>query len=80
MDTTRTDESFLYQKEQDGWLVTIHGDFAEMLHIDAARNTSLYEVYEAPIDKIRAAIKDLKTQGYTLVYSLNLNLKSLIES
>jgi len=76
----RTDESFLYQKGPDGWLVTVHGDFAEMLHVDAARNTSLYECYEAPIDRIRAAIKELQLNGYKLCYDLDLRLKPFVKA
>lgn len=76
----RQDESFLYQKDQDGWLVTIRGDFAEMVMIDTASNRSLYERYEAPLEKIRLAVKELKSEGFSLVYSLDLRLKPLVET
>ena len=76
----RQDESFLYQKDQAGWLVTIRGDFAEMVMIDTFSNRSLYERYEAPLEKIRLAVKELKSEGFALVYSLDLRLKPLVET
>lgn len=80
MPAVRQDEAFLYQKDAtDGWLVTIRGDFAEMVHIDPASAKSMYERYEAPIEKIRAAIKTLLNDGFSLAYSLDLNIKPLIE-
>lgn len=75
----RQDESFLYQKDQDGWLVTTRGDFAEMVKIDISSNRSQYERYEAPLEKVRLAVKELRAKGYSLVYSLDIKLKPLIE-
>ena len=76
----RHDEVFLYQKDDcDGWLVTLRGDFAEMLHVDPTLAQSKYERYEAPIDLIRDAVKDLRSKGYALAYSLDLAWKPLIE-
>ena len=74
----RQDESYLYQKDCDGWLVTIRGDFAEMVKISTASNNSLYEKYEAPLEKIHEAVKELRSEGYILSYSLNLELKPLV--
>lgn len=77
----RTDESFLYQKDSsDGWLVTLRGDFAEMVHVDPAQARSNFERYEAPLEKIRAAVKELRLEGYSLAYSLDLALRPLIEA
>jgi hypothetical protein len=77
--TTR-DEVFLYQvAENDAWLVTLRGDFAEMLRIDPSESISKYERYEAPLEKVREAVRELRAEGYTLCYSLNLNIKRLVE-
>lgn len=76
----RQDQAFLYQRDEDGWLVTTRGDFAEMLHVSAADCKSLYERYEAPLEKIRAAVKELQSDGYKLCYSLDLNLRPLVEA
>jgi len=74
------EEVFLYSlSENDAWLVTVRRDFAEMLHINPSRGVSLYEKYEAPINKIRKAIKDLKQEGYTFCGSIDLKLKVLAE-
>jgi hypothetical protein len=79
MRSTRFDESFLYQKDpRDGWVVTLHGDFAEMLRVDPATARSKYERYEAPLQSIREAVQELRSEGYTLVYSLDLQLRELI--
>jgi hypothetical protein len=79
MDCYRHDESFLYQKdEHDGWVVTLYGDFAEMLRIDPAKARSKYERYEAPTETIKEAVQKLRTKGYSLVYSLDLKLRDLI--
>ena len=50
-----------------------------MLHVDTALAQSKYERYEAPIDLIRDAVKDLRSKGYALAYSLDLAWKPLIE-
>ena len=71
-------ESFLYQKDNEGWLVTVRGDFAEMVKISTRTNFSLYEEYKAPLDKIREAIKELKEEGYSFCYSINLELKPFV--
>ena len=79
MSCVRADESFLYQKDaRDGWVVTLHGDFAEMLRVDPATARSKYERYEAPLQSIREAVQELRSEGYTLVYSLDLQLRELI--
>lgn len=71
-------EVFVYQKDDnDGWIVTIRGDFAEMLHVDPQAAKSMYEKYEAPLEKVRAAVQDLRDKGFALVYSVDLNLKQL---
>ena len=80
MTTAIRDQVFLYQvAEDDAWLVTLRGDFAEMLRINPAKSVSKYERYEAPLTKIREAVKELRSEGYTLCYSLDLNIKQLVE-
>lgn len=74
------EEVFLYSlSENDAWLVTIRRDFAEMLHINPQRGVSLYEKYEAPLEKIRMAIRDLQEEGYVFKGSIDLKLKQLAE-
>jgi hypothetical protein len=81
MNTTKVrDEVFLYQAASDeAWLVTIRGDFAEMLRVNPEKVVSRYERYEAPLEKIREAVSELRAAGYTLSYSLSLDFKKLIE-
>jgi hypothetical protein len=76
----RQDQAFLYQRDDDGWLVTVRGDFAEMLHVSPSSCRSLYERYEASTEKIRLAIKELQAEGYKLSYSIDLKLKTLVEA
>lgn len=79
--TIRQDEAFMYRNSagSDGWLVTIRGDFGEMLHVDIDQHKSLYERYEAPIEKIRAYAKSLSKKGYKVVAGLDLAWKPYIE-
>lgn len=75
----RQDEAFMYRNGTDGWLVTVRGDFGEMLHVDLERQKPLYERYEAPIDKIRAAAQELVSEGYKVVAGLDLAWKPYID-
>jgi hypothetical protein len=71
-------EVFLYQSsDKDGWLVTLRGDFAEMLRVNPQEGVSKYELYEAPLPRVREAVKELRAEGYTLCYSLDLRLRKL---
>jgi hypothetical protein len=49
-----------------------------MLRVDPATARSKYERYEAPLQSIREAVQELRSEGYTLVYSLDLQLRELI--
>lgn len=71
----RQDETFLYRNGTEGWLITIRGDFGEMLRVDTQEYKSLYERYEAPIEKIRAATQELVSEGYKVVAGLELAWK-----
>ena len=74
------DQVFLYAiSDEDAWLVTVRRDFAEMVHINPSRRVSLYEKYEAPVEKIRKAIQDLKEEGFRFVGFIDLKLKELAE-
>ena len=73
-------ESFIYQKGNDGYLVTIRGDFAEMTKVDLDRKVSKYIRLEAPVDHIRSSVAKLVNQGYRLSNQLELGWQRLIDA
>jgi hypothetical protein len=75
-----TMESFIYAKNNDGYLVTIRGDFAEMTKVDMERQVSKYIRLEAPVDHIRMSVKKLVSQGYKLSNRLELSWQRLIDA
>lgn len=75
-----TMESFIYEKGNDGYLVTIRGDFAEMTKVDLDRQVSKYIRLEAPVDHIRSSVKKLVNQGYKLSNQLELSWQRFIEA
>lgn len=75
-----TMESFIYAKGNDGYLVTIRQDFAEMTKVDLERQVSKYIRLEAPVDHIRSSVKKLVNQGYKLCNQLDLGWESFIKS
>ena len=68
----RQDVSFLYQKDNSGYLVTIRGDFAEMTKVDIEKHCSKYIRLEAPTQVIRQSVRKLVKQGYKLSQDLEL--------
>ena len=77
--TMRQDTSFLYRKPQaeDGYLITVRGDFAEMTKVNCSKHTSRYVRLEAPTKIIRQAVSKLTKQGYKLCVSLDLQWRDL---
>jgi hypothetical protein len=73
-------ESFIYEKGNDGYLVTIRGDFAEMTKIDLERQVSKYIRLEAPVEHIRSSVKKIVSQGYKLSNQLELTWQRFIEA
>jgi hypothetical protein len=73
-------ESFIYQKGNDGYLVTIRGDFAEMTKVDLERQVSQYIRLEAPVEHIRSSVKNIVAQGYKLSNQLELTWQRFIEA
>jgi len=73
----RQDHSFLYQKDNDGYLITIRGDFAEMLRVNVLEKRSQYIKLEAPINVIRKSVNILIGQGYRQKRDLDLSWKPL---
>lgn len=73
----RQDVSFLYTKENTGYLVTLRGDFAEMTKVDVDRHCSKYIRLEAPTDVIRQSVRKLVKQGYKLSQELELAWRAL---
>ncbi|NBR26437.1 MAG: hypothetical protein EBU08_22190 [Micrococcales bacterium] len=73
----RQDYSFLYQKNSDGYLVTIRGDFAEMTRVNVVEKRSQYIKLEAPVDVIRQSVNQLIGRGYRQVKALELSWKAL---
>jgi hypothetical protein len=73
----RQDVSFLYTKENTGYLVTLRGDFAEMTKVDVVKHRSEYIRLEAPIQVIRQSVRKLVKQGYKLSQDLELSWRSL---
>lgn len=75
-----TMESFIYAKGNDGYLVTIRQDFAEMTKVDIERQVSKYIRLEAPVDHIRSSVKKLLSQGYKLCNQLDLGWENFVKS
>ena len=75
-----TMESFIYEKGNDGYLVTIRGDFAEMTKVDLDRQVSKYIRLEAPVDYVRSSVKKLIDQGYKLSNQLELGWQRFIDA
>ena len=75
-----TMESFIYAKNNDGYLVTIRGDFAEMTKVDLDRQVSKYVRLEAPVEHIRLSVKKLIRQGYKLSNQLELGWQRFIDA
>jgi hypothetical protein len=73
-------ESFIYAKDNDGYLVTIRGDFAEMTKVDLDRQVSKYIRLEAPVEHIRSSVKKLISQGYKLSNQLELSWQRFIDA
>ena len=73
----RQDYSFLYQKNSDGYLVTIRGDFAEMTRVNVVEKRSQYIKLEAPVDVIRQSVNQLIGRGYRQVKALELSWRAL---
>ena len=73
----RQDYSFLYQMNDDGYLITIRGDFAEMLRVNVLEKRSQYIKFEAPIDVIRKSVNLLIGQGYRQKRDLDLSWRPL---
>jgi len=73
----RQDYSFLYQKNSDGYLVTIRGDFAEMTRVNVVEKRSQYIKLEAPVDVIRQSVNQLIGRGYQQVKALELSWRAL---
>lgn len=75
----RQDTSFLYRKPagENGYLITIRGDFAEMTKVNCSKHTSQYVRLEAPTEVIRQAVTKLTKQGYKLCISLDLQWRDL---
>lgn len=75
----RQDTSFLYRKPagENGYLITIRGDFAEMTKVNCSKHTSQYVRLEAPTEIIRQAVAKLTKQGYKLCISLDLKWRDL---
>lgn len=73
-------ESFIYAKDNDGYLVTIRGDFAEMTKVDLDRQVSKYIRLEAPVDYVRSSVKKLVSQGYKLSNQLELGWQRFIDA
>jgi len=73
----RQDYSFLYQKNSDGYLVTIRGDFAEMTRVNVVEKRSQYIKLEAPVDVIRQSVNQLIGRGYRQVKALELSWRTL---
>lgn len=73
-------ESFIYEKGNDGYLVTVRGDFAEMTKVDLDRKVSKYIRLEAPVDHIRSSVAKLVKQGYRLSNQLELGWQRFIEA
>ena len=73
----REDFSFLYTKDNTGYLVTLRGDFAEMTKVDVNRHCSKYIRLEAPTQVIRQSVRKLVKQGYRLSQDLELAWRSL---
>lgn len=73
----REDFSFLYTKDNTGYLVTLRGDFAEMTKVDVGRHCSKYIRLEAPTQVIRQSVRKLVKQGYRLSQDLELAWRAL---
>ena len=73
----RQDTSFLYQKNNSGYLVTVRGDFAEMTKVNCDEHRSEYIRLEAPIEVIRQSVSKLTKQGYKLCIELDLQWRNL---
>lgn len=68
----RQDVSFLYTKDNTGYLVTLRGDFAEMTKVDIEKHCSKYIRLEAPTQVIRQSVRKLIKQGYELSRDIEL--------
>jgi hypothetical protein len=73
-------ESFIYAKNNDGYLVTIRGDFAEMTKVDIEHQVSKYIRLEAPVEHIRSSVKKLVAKGYKLRNQLELDWQRFIDA
>jgi len=74
--------SFQYQKNiHDAYLVNVHGDMAELLHVDPANGCSRYTMLSAPIAVIRKSVKSLiDNKGYKKCESIDLSLRGLVNN
>ena len=73
---------FQYQKNiHDAYLVNVHGDMAELLHVDPANGCSRYTMLSAPIAVIRKSVKSLiDNKGYKKCESIDLSLRGLVNN
>jgi len=73
-----SDSSFIYSKGDDGYMITVQQDFAEMLKVDMNNHRSKYIRLEAPLDVIRKEVQDLINEGYKKLNALDLEWRVLI--
>lgn len=73
-----SDSSFIYSKGDDGYMVTVQQDFAEMLKVNTVTHRSQYIRLEAPLEVIRKEVESLIKQGYKKLNALDLEWRFLI--
>jgi len=73
-----SDSSFIYSKGDDGYMVTVQQDFAEMLKVNTVTYRSQYIRLEAPLEVIRKEVESLIKQGYKKLNALDLEWRFLI--
>jgi len=70
--------TFKYQKNnQDAYLVSVHGDHAELLKVNPAKGCSEHIMLSAPVAVIRDSVKRLLQQGYKKCDQIELSLRGL---
>jgi hypothetical protein len=71
--------SFIYSKDNEGWLVIVRDDFAEMTKVDLFCGKSKYIRFEAPVAVVRQSVKNILGQGYKLMNQIDLRWKPFID-